>query len=123
LTILNTIRLFIIQPIEIGGIAVGGIIVLGIVWEKVRPIIVIKTEKGVKFYFGISHSKKRKNLKNLSQTGLNGIIVDKDKRYGLCNIPSEIIKVIGSISIEKAEEIIAQTESKKIEKREKRTKK
>lgn len=117
------IVLTVIQPIEIGGIAVGGVIVLGFVWEKIRPIILIKTDKGVKFYFGISHSKKRKNMKKLSQTGINGITTEDDTCYAMCNTPSEIIKEIGTVSIEKAEEIINDTDSKKIERKEKRTKK
>lgn len=116
------IVLTVIQPIEIGGIAVGGVIVLGFVWEKIRPIILIKTDKGVKFYFGISHSKKRKNMKKLSQTGINGITTEDDTCYAMCNTPSEIIKEIGTVSIEKAEEIINDTDSKKIERKEKRTK-
>ncbi len=115
--------LAVIQPIEIGGILFGGIIVLGIVWEKIRPIILIKTDKGVKFYFGVSHSQKRKNMKKLSQNGVNGITVDDKTCYALCNTPSEIINEIGTISIEKAEEILNETDTKKIEKKEKRTKK
>jgi len=121
--LLISIVLTVIQPIEIGGIIVGGIIVLGFVWEKIRPIIIIRTDKGVKLFFGISHSKKRKNMKKLTQKGLDGLTVDNDTCYGLCNSPSEIIKEIGTISVEKAEEIIKESDSKKIEKREKRTKK
>jgi len=123
MSLLISIILTVLQPIEIGGILVGGIVVLGFVWEKIRPIIIIKTNKGVKFYFGISHSKKRKNMKKLTQNGLSGITIDNDTSYGLCNTPSEIIKEIGTISIEKAKEIIKETDSKKIEKKEKRTKK
>lgn len=112
-----------IQPIEIGGVLVGGIIVLGIVWDKIRPIIIIKTDKGIKLFFGISHSKKRKNMKALTQDGINGIETDKDTCYGFCNVPSEIIKEVGTITIEKAQQIIDETELKKLEKRNKRGKK
>ena len=66
------------MPIEIGGIVVGGIIVLAFVLEKIRPVIIIKTDKGSKIYIGVSHSKKRKNMKSLSQEGIEGIEVDKD---------------------------------------------
>jgi len=112
-----------VQAIEVGGIMVGGIIVLGFVWGKIRPIIVIRTDKGVKFFFGVSHSKKRKNMTDLSSEGIEGMSVDKDTCYGLCNTPSEIFKEIGTISVEKAEEIIKTTDRKKIEKKEKRNKK
>jgi len=120
---LISIILTAIQPIEIGGIVFGGVIVLGFVWEKIRPIIIIKTDKDVKFYYGISHSKKRKNMKKLNQNGINGITVEADACYDLCNKPSEIIKEIGTVSMEKAEEIINETDNKKIERKEKRTKK
>ncbi len=115
-------NLLIIQTVDIDGVTVGGIIVLGVVWEKIRPIIIIKTDKGVKFFYGISHSDERKNMKPLTQSGVTGITVEKDTCYGFCNTPSEIIKEIGTISIEKAQEIILETSAKKLEKKEKRIK-
>lgn len=112
----------VVLPIEIGGAVVGGIIVLAFVWEKIRPVLIIKTDKGSKIYVGVSLSKKRKNMKSLSQEGIYGIEVDKDTSYGLANKPSRIIKEVGTVSVKKAQEIIDNIDSKKIDKIEKRTK-
>ena len=111
-----------IVPIDAGGIIVGGIIVLAFVWEKIRPVIIIKTDKGSKIYVGISHSQKRKNLKKLTQEGIEGINVDEDTVYGLANTPGKIIKEVGTINLDKAQEILDNIEEKKITKIEKRTK-
>jgi hypothetical protein len=64
--------LSIVLPIETGGIIVGGVLVLALVWEKIRPVIIIKTEKESKVFVAVSHSKKRKNLKKLTQDGIEG---------------------------------------------------
>ncbi len=75
----------VVSPVEVGGVLFGGIIVLAFVWEKIRPVIIIKTEKGSKIFIGISHSKKRKNMKNLTQGGIEGIAVDNNTSYGFSN--------------------------------------
>ncbi len=66
--------------------------------------------------------KKRKIGKNLSQERINGTPVDEDTSYGLCNTPSEIKKEIGTISIEKAQELLDSVEDKKAKKIVKRKK-
>lgn len=62
---LNLLLNIAVSSETIGGAVVGGVIVLAIVWRKIRPVIIIKSKKGGKFFFGISHSKKRKNMKPL----------------------------------------------------------
>jgi len=112
----------VVSPVTIGGTVVGGIIVLAFVWTKIRPVIMVKSKKGGKFFFGISHSKKRKNMKPLSQEGVEGIEVDEDTCYGLANTPSQIIKEVGTVSEEKAQQLLDSVEDKKVEKIEKRSK-
>lgn len=103
--------------------AIGGIIVLAKVWDKIRPVIIAKTEDDkTEFYFGISHSTKRKNMKKLTQDGVEGLKVNDDTVYGLCNKPSEIKTQIGTITQEKANEMIEGLEKKKREKVKKRQK-
>lgn len=109
-----------LSPITIGGVVVGGVIVLAFVWEKIRPVMVVESKRGGKFFFGISHSTKRKNMRPLSQDGVEGVEVDEDTCYGLSNAPSKIIKEIGTISEEKAQELldsVADKKAKRIEKR------
>jgi len=96
--------------------------VLAFVWEKIRPVIIINSKSGGKFFFGISHSKKRKNMKPLSQDGVKGVEVEEDSCYGLSNTPSKIIKEIGTVSEEKAQELLDSVEAKKAAKIEKRGK-
>jgi hypothetical protein len=93
-----------------------------LVWEKIRPVIIIKTEKESKVFVAISHSTKRKNLKKLTQDGIEGITVDEDTYYGLANTPSRIIADIGTVSVDKAQELLDSIDEKKIAKIEKRTK-
>ena len=95
---------------------------LAFVWEKIRPVIIINSKSGGKFFFGISHSKKRKNMKPLSQDGVKGVEVEEDSCYGLSNTPSKIIKEIGTVSEEKAQELLDSVEAKKAAKIEKRGK-
>lgn len=103
--------------------AIGGIIVLAKVWDKIRPVIIAKTEDDqTEFYFGVSHSTKRKNMKKLTQEGVEGLKVNDDTVYGLCNKPSEIKTQIGTITQEKANEMIEGVEEKKREKVKKRQK-
>jgi hypothetical protein len=111
-----------VSPVIIGGIAVGGVIVIAFVWEKIRPVIIVKSKEGGKFFFGISHSKKRKNMKPLRQDGISGVEVEEDTCYGLSNTPSRIIKEIGTVSEEKAQELLDGVEAKKAAKIEKRGK-
>ena len=106
----------------VGGIAVGGVIVLAFVWKKIRPVIMVESKEGGKFFFGISHSKNRKNMKPLSQDGVTGVEVDEDTYYGLSNTPSKIIKEIGTVSEEKAQELLDSVKDKKVKKIEKRGK-
>lgn len=120
--ILNLLLTVTVSPVTIGGAVVGGVIVLAFVWEKIRPVIIIKSKKGGKFFFGVSHSKKRKNMKQLTQEGINGIEVDEDTSYGLANTPSKIIKEVGTVSEEKAKELLDNVEDKKAKKIEKRRK-
>ena len=114
--------LVVVSPVTLSGVTVGGVIVLAFVWKKIRPMIVVQSKKGGKFFFGISHSKNRKNMKKLSQEGIEGITVDEDTSYGLSNTPSKIIKEIGTVSLEKAQELLDSVEEKKIDKIEKRSK-
>jgi len=58
--ILNLLLSAVVSPVTIGGVIVGGVIVLAFVWTKIRPVIIVKSKKGGKFFFGVSHSKKRK---------------------------------------------------------------
>ncbi len=106
----------IVSPVMMGGIAVGGIIVLAFLWGKIRPVIIVESKDGGKFFFGISHSKKRKNMHPLSQDGINGVEVDEDTCFGLSNTPTKIIKEIGTVSEEKAQEILDSVEDKKVKK-------
>lgn len=119
--ILN-ILLTLVSPIELGGIVVGGVIVIAIIWEKIRPVIIIKSKKGGKFFLGVSHSKKRKNMQPLTQDGIEGIVVDDDTCFGLANTPSKIIKEIGTVSIDKAQVLLDSLDEKKVKKIEKRNK-
>lgn len=111
-----------ISSVTTGGVVVGGIIVLAFVWEKIRPVIVIKTEKGSSVYLAITHSKKRKNVFPLTQEGISGIEVDENTCYGLSNAPSKMLNEIGSITPEKAQELLDTIDEKKIDKIDKRSK-
>lgn len=103
--------------------AIGGIIVLAKVWDKIRPVIIAKTEDDqTEFYFGVSHSTKRKNMKKLTQEGMEGLKVNENTVYGLSNKPSDIKAQIGTITQEKANEMIEGLEKKKREKVKKRQK-
>ncbi|MBI5916857.1 MAG: hypothetical protein HY842_15900 [Bacteroidetes bacterium] len=101
-------------------LAVGGIIVLAKVWEKIRPVIIAHSENGKEFHFGISHSTRRKNMKPLTQDGVEGLEVEENTCYGLCNKPTEIKAEIGTITPEKAKELIESLPEKKRIKIEKR---
>jgi hypothetical protein len=93
--------------------AVGGIIVLAKVWEKIRPVIIAHSEEGKDFHFGVSHSTKRKNMMPLTQDGIEGLEVEDDTCYGLCNKPTDIKAEIGTITPEKAKELIESLPPKK----------
>lgn len=82
----------------------------------------IKSDSGAEFYFGISHSAKRKNMKPLTQDGIDGFEVDEDTYYGLCNKPKEILAEIGTVTPEKSGELLESLPKKKKQKIEKRTK-
>lgn len=101
---------------------IGGIIVLAKVWNKIRPVIITKSDSGAEYYFGISHSSKRKNMKPLTQDGIDGFEVDSNTCYGLCNKPKEILAEIGTITPEKSKELLKDLPEKKKQKIEKRTK-
>lgn len=101
-------------------LAVGGIIVLAKVWKKIRLVIIASTDEGTEYYFGISHSTKRKNMKPLTQHGIEGWEVEDSTCYGLCNKPSEIKAQIGTVTSEKANELIESLPRKKKDKIEKR---
>ena len=101
-------------------LAIGGIIVLAKVWEKIRPVIIARSEDDKEFHFGISHSTKRKNMMPLTQDGIEGLEVEDDTCYGLCNKPSDIKAEIGTITPEKSKELIESLPQKKREKIEKR---
>ena len=101
-------------------LAVGGVIVLAKVWEKIRPVIIARSEDGKEFHFGISHSTKRKNMMPLTQVGIEGMEVEEDTCFGLCNKPTEIKAEIGTITPEKAKELIESLPQKKRVKIEKR---
>ncbi len=58
--ILSSLLLVTVIPDKVKDTEVGGVIVIAFVWEKIRPVIVIKSENGGKFFFAISHSTKRK---------------------------------------------------------------
>ena len=98
----------------------GGILVLAKVGDKIRPVIVARSEDGSEFHFGISHSTKQKNMMPLKQDGIEGLEVEEDTCYGLCNKPSSILTEIGTVTPEKAKQLIGslpQKKRKKIEKR------
>lgn len=99
---------------------VGGVIVLGKVWGKKRPVIVSESESGTEFYFGISHSEKRKNMKPLTPVGIEGLEIHDNTFYGLCNKPAEMGDPFGTVTSEKDKELIDSLPEKKKEKREKR---
>lgn len=102
---------------------IGGIIVLAKVWDKIRLVIIAKTEDDEsEYYFGVSHSTKRKNMKKLTQDGIDGMEVNDNTVYGLCNKPSKIKTQIGTITQSKANELIESVPKKKREKIEKRQK-
>lgn len=106
-----------------GFVAIGGIIVLAKVWEKIRPVIIAKTEDDqTEYYFGVSHSSKRKNMKKLTQDGIDGLVVNESTVYGLCNKPPEIKAKIGTITQAKANELIDSLPEKKRKKLKKRQK-
>lgn len=73
----------------------------------------IKSDSGAEFYFGISHSAKRKNMKPLTQDGIDGFEVDEDTYYGLCNKPKEILAEIGTVTPEKSGELLESLPKKK----------
>lgn len=91
------------------------------VWNKIRPVIIVKSERGAEYYFGVSHSSKRKNMKPLTQEGVEGFEVEQNTCYGLCNKPKEILAEIGTITKEKAKELIEDLPEKKRRRIEKRT--
>ena len=101
-------------------LAIGGIIVLAKVWNKIRPVIIARTEEGTEYHFGISHSTRRKNMKPLSQEGIEGLEVEENTCYGLCNKPADIRVEIGTITPEKSKELIESLPQKKRDKIEKR---
>lgn len=101
-------------------LGIGGIIVLAKVWEKIRPVIIAHAEDGTKFHFGVSHSSKRRNMKPLSLEGMDGLEVEENTSYGLCNKPTDIRAEIGTITPEKAKELIESLPQKKRIKIEKR---
>ncbi|MCB0522793.1 MAG: hypothetical protein KDD27_27865 [Saprospiraceae bacterium] len=103
-------------------LAIGGVIVLAKVWDKIRPVIIARSEEGAEYHFGISHSTKRKNMKPLTQEGIVDFEVEENTVYGLCNKPSEIKAEIGTITMEKAAELIGSLPKRKKEKIEKRKK-
>ncbi|MEK7255116.1 MAG: hypothetical protein AAB316_10255 [Bacteroidota bacterium] len=103
-------------------VVVGGIIVLAKVWEKLRPVIIAKSKEGTEYFFGVSHSTKRKNMKPLTQDGIEGLEVEDNTCFGLCNKPSEVKTQIGTITEEKAAELINSLPKKKKAKVEKRKK-
>ncbi len=111
-----------LSPITIGGMTVGGIIVIAFVWGKIRPVVIVKSKKGGKFFFGITHSCKRKNMKKFTKDGVTGINVGDETCYGLSNTPSKIFKEIGTINEQKAQELLNNVEEKKVKKIEKRSK-
>ena len=98
----------------------AGAIVLAKVWNKIRPVIIAKSESGAEYYFGISHSSKRKNMKPLTQDGLEGFEVEKDTCYALCNKPKEILAEIGTVAQEKAKELVEGLPEKKRQRIERR---
>ena len=112
-----------VSPVMFGGMTVGGIIVLAFVWEKIRPVVIVKSKKGGKFFFGITHSCKRKNMKKFTKEGVTGINIGDDTCYGLANTPNQILKKIGTINEQKAQELLNNIEEKKVKKIEKRSKK
>ena len=61
-------------------------------------------------------------MKDLTQSGIDGIKVNDESSYGLANTPSKIIKEIGTVDIKKAQELLDSVENKKIKKIEKRNK-
>lgn len=91
-------------------------------WEKIRPVIIAKSEEDTAYFFGVSHSEKRKNMKKLTPDGIDGLEVDEHTVYGLCNKPTEIKAQIGTITPEKSKELIESLPKKKREKVEKRKK-
>lgn len=101
---------------------VGGIIVMAHVWKKLRPVIIAKSKEGGDFHFGVSRSGKRKNMKQLTPDGVDGLNVRHNSCYGLCNKPSRIEEQVGTITEEKAEELIGSLPPKKKSKIEKRKK-
>ncbi len=119
--ILNVL-LSVVLPVTFAGVVVGGIVVLAIVWKKICPVIIVKSKEGGKFFFGVSHSKKRKNMKKLTQSGVNGLNLDNNTVYGLANTPSKIIKEVGSVDIKKAQELLDSVPNKKTNRIEKRRK-
>lgn len=100
-------------------VLIDGIIVTGKVWNKRRPVIIAKSDEGGDYYFGVSHSTERKNMKPLGSDGIEGLEIDENTCYGLCNKPSEIGKQIGTITNEKEKELIDSLPDKKRKKREK----
>ncbi len=100
---------------------IGGVIVLGKVWGKKRPVIISKSKQETEFYFGISHSEKRKNMKPLTPDGIEGLEIHKNTSYGLCNKPSSMGKPFGSVTPEKDKEMIDGLSEKKKKRREKRS--
>ncbi|MBK9014450.1 MAG: hypothetical protein IPM82_10375 [Saprospiraceae bacterium] len=101
-------------------IAIGGIIILAKVWEKIRPVVIARSENGKAFHFGVSHSTKRKNMMPLTQDGIEGLEVEEDTCYGLCNKPSDVKAEIGTITPEKAKQMIESLPPKKRARIEKR---
>jgi len=101
----------------------GNIIIISKNWDKKRPVIVAKSSKtGAIYYFGVTHSKKD-NCTKLTQNGITGLEVDKNSYFSLSNIPKIIEKQIGTITQDKADEMInvlAEKTRRKIEKQQKK---
>jgi len=95
------------------------IIVIANNWDKKRPVIVAQSSiSGAIYYFGVTHSKKDSSTK-LSQVGIEGLKIDNTSHFSLTNIPQIIVKQIGTITQQKADEMInclAERTRRKIEK-------
>ena len=103
-------------------LAVGGVVVLAKVWDKIRRVIVANSGEGGEYHFGISHSGKRKNMSPLTQAGIEGLEVEAKTCYGLCNKPPKTLAQIGTVTEEKGQELIDSLPQKKRDRVEKRRK-
>ncbi len=96
------------------------VIVLAKNMNKIRPLIIaVSSVSKAKYFFAITHLKKDRNTR-LTPEGVFGLKIDNKTYFAQTNIPTNILRQIGYITQEKADEMISHTSEKSRRKTEKK---